>query len=232
MFPQAAHEAAFATLLDALRRDEGILLATGEVGVGKTMLARRLERELRRRGTHVAYLAYPDLRIGELLRCLSVAFDLGQPSGRAALDVTEAVRLIAAAPAGRRTILLDDADKCSTALLSELERLIRDAGGAGHTLQVVLFGTPDLPARLSAEIPHVAVAAAAQTRLTPLSLEETGTYIRHRLGVLGARQDVFSWDAIEPSPRTRAACPASSTRPAAAPSCWRGPIATAPSRRP
>ena len=195
-FPQAAHEAAFAALLDALGRDEGILLATGDVGVGKTMLARRLERELRRRGTHVAYLAYPDLSFGDLMRCLSAAFDLRQPPGRAALDIAEAVRLIAAAPAGRRTILVDDADKCSTVLLSELKRLIRDAGGAGHSLQAVLFGTPDLPARLSAEIPHVAVAAAAQTQLAPLSVEETGTYIRHRLGVLGARQDVFSRDAI------------------------------------
>lgn len=196
VFPQAAHEAAFAALLDALRSDEGILLATGEVGVGKTMLARRLERELRRSGAHVAYLAYPDLSIGELLRCLYVAFDLSPPSG-AALDVAEAVHLIAAAPAGRRAILVDDADKCSTALLSGLERLIRDAGAAGRTLQAVLFGTPDLPARLSAEIPNVAVAAAAHTQLAPLSLEETGTYIRHRLGVLGARQDVFSTDAIE-----------------------------------
>jgi type II secretory pathway predicted ATPase ExeA len=197
VFPQAAHEAAFAALLDALRRDEGILLATGDVGVGKTMLARRLERELRRSGTRVAYLAYPDLSISELLRCLYVAFDLSPPSGRAALDVAEAARLIATAPAGRQAILLDDADKCSTALLSELERLIRDADGAGRTLQAVLFGTPDLPARLSAEIPHVAVAAATRPQLAPLSLEETGTYIRHRLGVLGARQDVFSTDAIE-----------------------------------
>jgi type II secretory pathway predicted ATPase ExeA len=197
VFPQAAHEAAFSALLDGLRDDEGILLATGEVGVGKTMLARRLERELRRRGTQVAYLPYPDLSIAEVLRSLYVALDLSAPPDRAALDVAEAVRLIAAAPPGRRTILVDDADKCSTVLLSELERLIRDTGSAGGSLQAVLFGTPDLPTRLSAEIPHVAIAAAAQTHLAPLSLEETGTYIRHRLGVLGAPQDVFSADAIE-----------------------------------
>ena len=197
VFPQAAHETAFAALRDGLRDDEGILLATGEVGVGKTMLARRLERELRRHGMQVAYLPYPDLSIAEFLRCLCVALDLGAPPDRTAPDVAEFVRLIATAPAGRRAILLDDADKCSTVLLSELERLIRDIGGAGGAFQAVLFGTPDLPARLSAEIPHVAIAAAAQTQLAPLSLEETGTYIRHRLGVLGAPQDVFSADAIQ-----------------------------------
>jgi type II secretory pathway predicted ATPase ExeA len=197
VFSQGAHEAAFAALLDALHRNEGMLLATGDVGVGKTMLARRIERELQRNGASVAYVAYPDLSIGELLQCLSVELDLGPGSESAAPDVAEAVRLLAKAPARRRVILLDDAEKCPAALLSDLQRLIHDAGGAGGTLQAVLFGRADLPARLSHEIPHIAIAAAAHMHLSPLSLDETATYIRHRLGVLGTRQDVFSADAIE-----------------------------------
>jgi general secretion pathway protein A len=198
IFPQAAHEAAFAALLDALRRNaDGVLLAIGDVGVGKTMLARRLERELVREGTRAAYFAYPDLNRTELLRSLQVVFEFGPAPDGDGLDAGEILRLAARAPATRHVILLDDADRCSTELLSELEGLVREARTAGASLQTVLFGTPDLTTRLSTAAPSVALAAAGPTRLEPLSLEETGPYIRHRLAVLGGRQDVFSTDAIE-----------------------------------
>jgi type II secretory pathway predicted ATPase ExeA len=195
VFPQAAHEAAYAALLDALSRGQNVLLATGDIGVGKTILARRMERALPRRGASVAYIAYPDLGFADLLQCLHAAFDLKPAS--AGTDAAGSVRLLAASRAAQRVILLDDADKCSAALLSGLQGLIEDANRAGCKLQAVLFGMPDLAARISAEVPRVAIAADSHTRLLPLSPEETATYIRHRLSVLGARQDVFSADAIE-----------------------------------
>jgi general secretion pathway protein A len=195
VFPQAAHEAAYAALLDALSRGQNVLLATGDIGVGKTILARRIEHALQRRGASVAYIAYPDLGFGDLLQCLHAAFDLKPES--TGVGAAGSIHLLAASRAVQRVILLDDADRCSAALLSDLRGLIEDANRAGCKLQAVLFGTSDLAARISAEVPHEAIAADAHAHLSPLSPEETATYIRHRLSVLGARQDVFSADAIE-----------------------------------
>ncbi|MSR15609.1 MAG: hypothetical protein EXR86_13840 [Gammaproteobacteria bacterium] len=72
-FPGGNRGAVLDALVYAVSRGEGIVKVVGEVGSGKTMLCRMLERELPSH-CEMIYLANPNLAPDELLQ--SIAFEL------------------------------------------------------------------------------------------------------------------------------------------------------------
>lgn len=194
VFPQAAHEKAFADIAAALRGGAGLVVAVGEPGLGKTTLLRRLESELRSEGRPAAYIAYPELTFTALMSGYCAEFGLTSPPGGAALDLDEAARFLSGtAAAHQRIILIDDADRCANRLLSDLHELVSRAPTA---LQVVLGGGSGLALRLMHDVPEVGAAIAVHAELSPLAHDEVEAYLRHRLRVAGARPDMFAADAI------------------------------------
>jgi general secretion pathway protein A len=84
-------------------------------------------------------------------------------------------------------LLVDEAQSLSDEALEELRLLSNFDTSTDKLVQVVLVGHPDLRTRISQ--PNLAalrqrIVLAKQLR--GLSLEDTGTYIRHRLTVAGA----------------------------------------------
>src|SRR5256885_6400454 len=76
-FPAATHELALHRLRRALADDEGIMLLTGELGTGKTLLARCLLEELDENTRCVLLTNSHVSRKGDLLQ--AILFDLGLP---------------------------------------------------------------------------------------------------------------------------------------------------------
>src|SRR6202035_4491874 len=72
-FRNSAHGATFDALLEGIRRREGILMLTGEVGTGKTTLCRAVLQALDRK-TFAAFVADPFLSREDLLKTLLVDF--------------------------------------------------------------------------------------------------------------------------------------------------------------
>jgi type II secretory pathway predicted ATPase ExeA len=72
-FGKSSHGAAFNTLVSGIRRREGILVLTGEVGTGKTMLCRAVLQALDRK-TFAAFVPDPCLSPEDLLKKLLVDF--------------------------------------------------------------------------------------------------------------------------------------------------------------
>ncbi len=181
LYPQPAHEAAFAALNGALRRGAGLALVDGEVGTGKTILLRRLEATLRSSGLRPRYIPYSELSVAALLDWADGDPAFRQP-GR---------------PIPSSILLLDDAENCSNVLLSGLQDLAAKRRERPHGPQIVLVGGASLWPRMLRELPNLAELVDTHVTMSPLSVDEIGQYVGHRLQVAGRPADLFSREAIE-----------------------------------
>ncbi|MFB2865409.1 ExeA family protein [Aeromonas sp. MdU4] len=186
------HEEALQVLNWALAQGEGFIKVTGEVGTGKTLLCRKLLSELgsEERPVRLAWLPNPHLTPAELR--IALALELGLAvRDQSELDLTDRIHrhLISLHQQGSRVVVLIDE---AQALPDETLEAIRLFGNleteSSKLLQIVLFGQPELDARLAK--PHL-----RQLRqrigfsycLRPLRFDETRAYLEHRLQVSGYR---------------------------------------------
>ena len=197
-FASPPHREALNTLLYALENGEGFIKIVGAVGTGKTLLCRTLLASL---PTHcrAVYLPNPALDPAGIL--LAVAAELGlRPRVNASeYRVHKAIqsRLIALARRGLHVVLIVDEAQAiplesleTVRLLSNLETEKR------KLLTIVLFGQPELDARLEA-IPQLKTRISFHDRLRPLTREELAAYLAHRM----ARAGLNSADTPPFSPR-------------------------------
>lgn len=190
--PTESHRRAIACLSHALERGEGVVLITGEAGIGKTMLVRYLEGRLGARRVLVPSL--PAVATGGAAVLAALAAGLGLDPERAepaGLPGAIEAELRARAPErGSLLIVLDEAQRPAPAALDALRPLVGLAGATGPLVRLVLVGRPELRERLaSAPLAWLRERVAASHRLTPLEPEEVRPYIEHRLARAGWQED-------------------------------------------
>lgn len=189
-FPGADRGAVLQALLYAVSNGEGIVKVTGEVGSGKTMLCRMLERELPP-SVEVVYLANPSLAPEEVPR--AVAFELGielaSPSHR--LEVLHALQhyLLARHAENRRVVLfVEEAQGMPPATLEELRLLSNLETSHDKLLQIVLFGQPELDATLARhDLRQLRERITYSFELEALDRTEVRDYLLARLRACGHR---------------------------------------------
>lgn len=189
-FGWRSHAEALNVLLVALENGEGFLKVTGEVGLGKTLLCRKLLNALR--DPYVtAYIPNPHLSPGAMRQ--AIVDDLGiELNNRATQnDIVRAmtVRLIQLAREGKRVVvILDEAQELPEKTLEAVRLLTNLETEKRKLLQVVLFGQPELDRRLSApELRQLRQRITFSYSLGPLDMDGVNNYVRHRLHVAGFR---------------------------------------------
>jgi energy-coupling factor transporter ATP-binding protein EcfA2 len=105
-FPGGNRGAVLDALIYAISRGEGIVKVVGEVGSGKTMLCRMLERELPEH-CEIIYLANPRLAPDEILHAIAVELELPVAATATRLDVMRALHehLVGRHAANRRVVM-------------------------------------------------------------------------------------------------------------------------------
>jgi type II secretory pathway predicted ATPase ExeA len=187
-----SHRRALGCLSHALGRSEGILVVTGEAGVGKTLLVRYLEARLGARRVLAPVL--PAVARGGRVVLEAVAAALGldartDGSGPSSRTVEAALRE-RAPERGSLLLLLDEAQVAAAEALDALRPLVGLAGFTGPLLRLVLIGRPELRERLAAPVlAWLRERIVASHRLAPLEPEEIRPYIEQRLARAGWQDD-------------------------------------------
>jgi general secretion pathway protein A len=118
-------------------------------------------------------------------------------------------RLLAAHADGRRIIVIvDEAQNLSAEVLEQVRLLTNLETPTQKLLQIILIGQPELRELLDrTELRQLAQRITGRYHLEPLSLEETRGYVRHRLRVAGAAEEIFTPSALTEVHRVAAGIP-------------------------
>jgi len=199
---RAGYQDALNVLLVALRSGEGFVKVTGEVGVGKTILCRKLLNSLNREKFVTAYLHNPYLQPDSLL--FAVADELAVRYEPAENQHTLLKRLTRALlhyhKSGRAVVLcLDEVQAMPLETLETLRLLTNIETEKRKLIQVVLFGQPELDTLLEQpSIRQLRQRITYSYRLLPLNRVAFRNYIRHRLTIAGYNgKDLFNRQAYE-----------------------------------
>jgi len=189
-FLSQSHREALAHLLYGIEQGEGFIAIIGEVGTGKTTLCRALIQRLGQ-ATEIAFLWNPELSGLDLLRAISHEF--GLPSeGRSLGQLQEQLNrfLLEKRREERRVLLvIDEAQNLSDQTLEQIRLLSNLETDRFKLLQIVLLGQPELEVRLGRpELRQLRQRIGVWWRLAPLSQQETGEYVAHRLRIASGGQ--------------------------------------------
>ena len=204
-YQSSKHRAALANLVIEFRLRRGLSVVTGDVGVGKTTLGRKLIQMLREREGFIFHMildpTYPSEEL--FFQALAHTFGITLPSlNPTLLDYREALEqfLFRKGVEEKQTVVLiiDEAHKLNPLSLEVLRVLLNYETNEVKLLQLVLMGQLELLPLLK-DLPNVMDRISLKCTLGPLSLKETREMIEFRLAEAGydSRVALFQEEALE-----------------------------------
>jgi general secretion pathway protein A len=207
-FSHSSHGAAFDTLAAGIRRREGLLVLSGEVGTGKTTLCQAVLQSLDQK-TFAAFVPDPFLSREDLLKTLLVDFGVvsvdeirsGRLRGASRTDLSYPLYDFLASLQPLKAfavVMIDEAQNLTAELLEEI-RILSDLENGQKLLEVVLVGQPELRSRLATPaMRQLNQRVSIRCELSPLLRADVTRYISYRLTVAGSDGRVqFTDSAVE-----------------------------------
>ena len=201
LYRSPCHASVLDDLLAGIRRREGIVVLTGEMGTGKTTLCRAALYQLDRK-TFTTFVPDPFLSREDLLRMLLVDFgevsvdDLrrGRLSGASRPDLSyqlyEFLTSLESVDAFA-VLVIDEAQHLAAPLLEEI-RALSELEAGRRLLQIVLVGQPELQTRLKQfQMRQIEQRVTMRCELRPLSKEDVAGYVAHRMAMVGGSERAY-----------------------------------------
>jgi general secretion pathway protein A len=201
-YPSETHQGALLKLRYAVENRRGAAVLVGPSGTGKTMLVQMLREQLPENWTPFVHLVFPKLNSRELLTY--IADELGAPAaegGQPGLDqiVRRIERFVAenTRQGQHAVVVIDEAQVLADSETMETVRMLLNfADGDQPGLTLLLAGQPSLLPALT-RMTTLDDRVGVKTILQPFSLEESVSYITHRLTHAGAGRAIFDDSAVE-----------------------------------
>jgi type II secretory pathway predicted ATPase ExeA len=200
-FPGGERGAVLDALIFAVTNGEGIVKVVGEVGSGKTMLCRMLQKELPA-SVEIVYLANPSLSPENILQAIAFELKLPLEANSSKLLVMHKIQeyLINKHAQNQQVVVfVEEAQGMPLATLEEIRLLSNLETNQNKLLQIILFGQPELDQNISRrEIRQLKERITYSFQLNPFRIGDTKEYINSRLRACGHRAgDLFSDSAFK-----------------------------------
>jgi type II secretory pathway predicted ATPase ExeA len=199
-YPSEAHQGALLKLRYTIEHQHAAALLTGSPGTGKTLLVGLLGEQLPEKYKPVVQLLFPQMPAGELLAYLAAELGTGAATTTSIAQNVNRIEheLRERRAKGRHTVLVvDDAQMLETNRTFDTLRLLLNLEADGRPLMtLVLVGQPALLPMLE-RMPHLDERLGVKCLIRPLTIEETMSYVTHRMTVAGSTGMVFEPSALE-----------------------------------
>ena len=190
IFLSSNHREALAHLVYGIDTHAGFIAMTGEVGTGKTTLLRAMLSQLEPEKYRSALIFNPCLTGEQLLAAICREFCL-EVDGKNSFGYLDALNcfLLEQHTADRTVVLvIDEAQNLTPDVLEQLRMISNLETEQTKLIQIILAGQPELDDLLERhDLRQLCQRITVRCRLTPMGLDDTGEYIRHRLKISGRR---------------------------------------------
>jgi type II secretory pathway predicted ATPase ExeA len=179
---------------------KGLAVLVGDIGAGKTTLARRMLDSLPEEEYEAALLViiHSGITAGWLLKRIALQLGVDNPADEKLALLSQLYqRLVRIYEQGKKAVvLIDEAQMLATReIMEEFRGLLNLEVPERKLLSFVFFGLPEIEDNLRLD-PPLAQRVALKYRLEPLSPEATQAYVRHRLRLAGAPRVPFTQAAL------------------------------------
>ena len=194
-FQSASHTAALAHVTHALERREPVVVVTGEIGTGKTLLCRTVVERLERK-TFLSIVTDPLLEHDDLLKQMLQDFgviseDRSRLTPASRHDLVHALQefLSSLVPLNAHAVvIIDEAQHLKPDMLESIRLVSNIQDERGTMPQIILVGQTDLDQLVSRpELRALKQRVSRSVRLDALTPAEVAQYIHHRLHVARER---------------------------------------------
>lgn len=198
-YASAKHEEALNCLLLAISERNGFVVITGEIGSGKTTVCRTLLNKLES-STKVALILNTHLGKKELLTTILEDLDIEYKSTSKTHLISALNKYLVkqAKDDVNVVLIIDEAQNLTPSVIEEIRMLSNLETEKEKLIQIVLMGQPDLRKKLTMpNLEQFRQRVVLHYHLEPLTRDETGEYILHRLKKAGnEKANIFNEDAI------------------------------------
>jgi general secretion pathway protein A len=199
LYESPQHKEALSRMLYGISRRKGCIMLSGEVGSGKTTLARTLLQSLPSENYEVAIIENPRLSPSLFIQEIIYQF-VGQAEGKNKIDLLHSLNRILfknLAAEKDSVIIIDEAQLIGDkSTFEELRLLLNFQLNNRFLLTLILMGQPELR-DVVGMTPQFEQRIAIRYHLTRLTFDETVKYIGFRLKRAGLVKSVFTTEAIE-----------------------------------
>lgn len=200
-FASRQHTEALNRLMYAASSMKGLAILIGDIGHGKTTLARRMLDALPESEYEAAMLVivHAGITPNWLLKRIASQLGVPEPADDKLTILSQLYqRLLQIYQAGKRAVvIIDEAQMlASRELMEEFRGLLNLEVPDRKLITFVFFGLPEIVRNLQLD-PPLAQRIALRYQLKPLTSEDTAAYIDHRLRIAGAKRQFFPAPVVE-----------------------------------
>ena len=200
-FNSPQHAQALVRLTHVCSQMKGLAILIGDIGAGKTTLARRLLDSLPENEYEAALLViiHSGVTASWLLKRIALQLGVDAPSeDKLTLLGQLYQRLVRIYEQGKKAVvLIDEAQMLATReLMEEFRGLLNLEVPERKLLSLIFFGLPEIEQNLRLD-PPLAQRVSIKFRLEHLNPESTESYIKHRLRLAGASRMPFTGEAVK-----------------------------------
>jgi type II secretory pathway predicted ATPase ExeA len=199
-YNSAQHSQALTRLMHAVSYMKGLSILVGDIGAGKTTLARRMLDSLPESEYEAALLViiHSGITANWLLRRIALQLGVENPAQEKLALLSQLYqRLLQIYESGKKAVvLIDEAQMLETReLMEEFRGLLNLEVPERKLISFVFFGLPEIEKNLKLD-PPLAQRVALRYKLEPFTGESTEAYIKHRLRLAGCPRMPFTPEAL------------------------------------